>query len=134
MRRGVLIAAAALLTVAAILGVLAFFSSRDDSTIGGNDDAAPGQAAPDVRSPSLGRGNVVLRYSDPSFRAPLRDFAADFGPQSLHEQGQAVIVERDPSARGVLALAYKRRLQTSGPGDPALREFVEYWLGRRAVP
>jgi hypothetical protein len=128
-RRGVLIAVAALLTVAAIFGVLVFFSARDDSTIG-TTTGAPGEAADDVRSPALGRGNVVLRFSDAGFRAPLRALAAEYGPASLHEQGEAVIVERDPSARGVVALAYKRRLQATNPDDPALRQFIDYWLGR----
>ena len=130
MRRGVLVAAAALLTVAAIFGVLMFFSARDDSTIG-DEGGAPGEAAPDVRSPSLGRGNVVLRYSDPAYGAPLRALAAEYGPETLEVQGEAVIVERDPTVRGVVALAYKRRLQATAPNDPAIRAFIDHWLGHR---
>ncbi len=83
MRRGVLIAVAAVLTVAAILGVLAFFSARDDSTIGGDEGNAPGEPAPDVTSPQLERGNVVLFFSTPADRDVPRALAEEFGPESL---------------------------------------------------
>ncbi|HEV3002556.1 MAG TPA: DUF3105 domain-containing protein [Solirubrobacteraceae bacterium] len=135
MRRAGLVAAAAVLTVAAVLGVLAFFNARDDATFG--DDgapAAPGRPAPQATAPELRRGNVVLRYGDPAHAATLRRMAAEFGPESLAGAGQAVLVRRDPGTRGVVAEAWRRRLQASSPDDPALREFAEYWLGRGAMP
>ena len=133
MRRGVLIAAAALVTAAAILGLLAFFASRDDSTIG-EEASAPGLAAPDAAADELERGNVVVRYAEPRDAAALRELAREFGPESLAAQGQAVIVRRDAEAAGILAEAYKRRIRASAPEDPKLREFVQYWLGRGAMP
>ena len=134
MRRGVLIAVAAVLTVAAILGVLTFFSARDDSTIGGDEGNAPGEPAPDVTSPQLERGNVVLFFSTPADRDVLRALAEEFGPESLADQGQAVLVRRDPGRQGIEAVAYKRRLQVAAPDDPELRRFIEYWLGRGRMP
>ena len=135
MRRGVVVAAAAVLTVAAVLGVLAFFNSRDDATIG-EDQNAPGRTDARFATDRLRRGNVVLYYSRAADRAPLEALARDVaGPSdpALVEAGQAVIVERgdDP---GVVAAAYRRALTVDSPDDPALREFVQYWLGRGALP
>jgi hypothetical protein len=131
-RRGLLIGLAALLTVAAVAGVLLFFNARDDATIG--ETGAPGRSAPDAESPELERGNIVLRFADAADEAPLRRLAREFGPESLADAGQAVLLRRDPSAGGVIAEAWRRRLQAQGPDDPALRRFVEHWLGRGATP
>lgn len=130
MRRSVLVAVAALLTVAAIFGVLVFFSARDDSTIGDDEANAPGRADPALTSEPLRRGNVVLRFATPADREVLRALADEFGPESLADQGQAVLVRRDSTVQGVVAEAYRRRLQAPAADDPAVRQFVEYWLGR----
>ena len=74
MRRGLVIGAAALVTVAAILGLLAFFNARDDSTIG-EDRVAPGKADEALTAEELKRGNVVLLYSRPAHRASLEALA-----------------------------------------------------------
>jgi hypothetical protein len=133
-RRGVLIAAATLVTVAAILGLLAFLSSRDDATIA-EDRNAPGQAAPEAMSPELEQGNVVIRYRDEAAGPPLRELAESLGgaDPALREAGQAVVV-RAGNVDGIIAEAYKRRLTVASPDDPKLREFAEYWLGRGAMP
>ena len=133
MRRGVLIVVAAVLTVVAILGVLVFFSARDDSTIGGGE-SAPGEAAPEATGAQLERGNVVLFFSSPADREVLRALAEEFGPESLAEEGQAVLLQRDPGREGIEAVAYKRRLLVAAPDDPELRRFIEYWLGRGRMP
>ena len=129
-----MVAAAAVLTVVAVLGVLAFFNSRDDSTISGRGDAVPGVADPGATRDELKRGNVVLHFDDPADAAPLRRLAREFGPATLADAGQAVLVRRTPGTPGVAAEAYKRRLEAPGPDDPALREFIDHWLGRGAVP
>ena len=134
MRRGLLIGAAALLTVAAILGVLAFFNARDDSTIGENQEA-PGQASDALTGDTLARGNVVLRYGDPGQRAALEALARDIAgadDPALVEAGQAIVVERGTGGR-IVASAYKRTLTVDSPEDPKLREFVQYWLGRGSM-
>lgn len=130
MRRGLLIGVAVLLAVAAVFGVLLFFTARDDSTIG--ESGAPGQAAPEATGAELENGNVVLRFSEPADAGALRELAREFGPESLADAGQAVLVRRDESAGGVIAEAYERRLKVPGPDDPALRRFIEHWLGRGA--
>jgi hypothetical protein len=129
-RRGVVIGVAVLLAVAGVFGVLLFFSARDDSTIG--ESGAPGQAAPEATGAELESGNVVVRFSAAADAAPLRELAREFGPESLADAGQAVLVRRDESAGGVVAEAYRRRLKVAGPEDPALRRFIEPWLGRGA--
>ncbi|HEX2086635.1 MAG TPA: hypothetical protein VHF89_13210 [Solirubrobacteraceae bacterium] len=136
MRRGVLIGAAALLTVAAVFGVLAFFNARDDSTIG-DDAAAPGTAAPSLTERTLAQGNVEIVFSDPAHREALEALASDVaGPKpqdpALVHAGNAVIVSRG-DAPEIVATAYQRELRVASPDDPALREFVEYWLGRGAM-
>jgi hypothetical protein len=123
------------LTVAAVLGLLAFFNSRDDSTIGG-DESAPGRADPQFTDERLRRGNVILFYGRQEDRAALQAVARDVaGPAepALVEAGQAVLVERGESA-GVMAAAYRRSLRVDSPDDPRLRDFVQFWLGRSSVP
>jgi hypothetical protein len=132
-RRGVLIGVAALLTLAAVLGLLAFFNSRDDATIG-EDKAAPGKADPSLTDERLERGNVVILYGRPADREGLEALAREVsGPSdaALSEAGQAIIIERTPS-EGIIATAYRRTLTVRTPDDPVLREFIEYWLGRGA--
>ena len=136
MRRGLVIGAAALLTVAAVLGLLAFLNARDDATIG-EDRPAPGQPAADATDRNLEQGNVFFIYGDAADREPLRALAQEIaGPQdeALIHAGQAILVQRRPGATGVVAEAYKRRLTVASADDPALREFAEYWLGRGGMP
>ncbi|HEX8085198.1 MAG TPA: hypothetical protein VF529_12980 [Solirubrobacteraceae bacterium] len=135
MRRGALIAGAAVLTVAAVLGLLAFLNSRDDATIG-EDRVAPGKVDESLTADRLRRGNVVLLYGRAADRAPLEALAEEIaGPSdpALVEAGAAVIVERRPRGESVIANAYKRALVVESPTDPALREFAEYWLARGPV-
>jgi hypothetical protein len=82
-------------------------------------------------------GDVVLAYSKASLADPLRaladDIAGSFDPD-LAAAGQAVILDRvrGRSIAGVQALAWRHRLELASPNDGALREFVEFWLGRGA--
>ncbi len=47
----------------------------------------------------------------------------------LAAAGQAVILARRPGVPGVVALAWRRKLEASGPDDPQLHEFAEAYLG-----
>jgi hypothetical protein len=129
-RRGGLIALGVVVTLALIFGLVAFLNSKEDSTIGAERNA-PGVAATDA-TPELAKGAVVVKYRDPADKQPLLVLAGDFGggDPALVAAGQGVIVERDPAVDGIVAIAYKRRLTTTSPKDPKLREFAEYWLGR----
>jgi hypothetical protein len=84
---------------------------------------------------ALERGNVILTYDGARPPAALRALQEELtGPfdAELAAAGQAVILARRPGP--ILALAWRRVLEASGPEDPRLREFAEAWLGRGLRP
>lgn len=129
--------------LAAVLGVLvlgavgvvlalAFFSGRDDSTIGSKD--GPGEQRAAGTMPEVKPGNVILLFSDERLTRGLDDLAEQTAGEptpALVSAGQAVIVRRETGLRvPVRAVSASHRLDANGPQDPALRAFVEHWLGR----
>nr|MBA2637815.1 hypothetical protein [Solirubrobacterales bacterium] len=65
----------------------------------------------------------------------LRALADELGgppTTTLQQAGQAVLVARQPQIAAIEARAAGRRQAVTTPGDPRLRAFVEFWLGRRA--
>ncbi len=84
---------------------------------------------------ALELGNVVLMYGSPSqlhaLQAVTHGIAAPFSP-ALVASGQAVILAPRAGTRGVIALAWAHMLGVKVPYDPALVQFVQYWLGRGA--
>jgi hypothetical protein len=126
---------ALVVVVAAVVGIAALaagFAARDDATVA--PSSGPGVARPAGAAPLVSGGNVALLYSDERLTRRLRELALDIaGPAdaSLVAAGQAVIVRRRANLRvPVIAVSATRRLDASGPDDPALRGFIEYWLGR----
>jgi hypothetical protein len=84
---------------------------------------------------ALELGDVILFYGD---RKPSSDLIAlqrrlsgPFDPV-LAGAGQQVILARRPGTRGVLALAWARRLDVPSAQDPRLQQFSDFWLGRGA--
>lgn len=131
MSRALRVLLAVVLAVAGLVAIATFLQSRDDAGL--DDAAAPGEEAPGQDAATLRRGNVILGFADPADRAPLRAVAEEIaGPPEpeLEEAGQAVLLERRADGPGVEALAFRRRLSATGPDDPELRTFIEYWLGR----
>jgi hypothetical protein len=121
------------LALAGVAVALWFFTANDDATTGGPPVQAPGVAAtvPSPFAADVRRGNVVLLVGRGDL-GPVRDFATQVaGPanRALRAAGQAVIVVGD-ARRGLVAYAQDRRLAAPSADDPALRAFVEYWLGR----
>jgi len=126
---------ALLVLVAAVVGIavlVAVFAARDDATV--TRSAGPGIARPADATPLVADGNVALLYSDERLTRRLRELARDIaGPASaaLVAAGQAVIVRRRANLDvPVIAVSATHRLDAGGPDDPALRRFIEYWLGR----
>ena len=123
---GTLLAVA--IAVVGVIGLIAFFNSRDDSTTSSaTQTTATAKAATD--------GNVTLTYSDPALKGQLETLASDLGaPDSpeLREAGLAVIVKRDPKAAGVVARASGHELVVATPDDPQLQDFIDRWLGEGA--
>lgn len=84
---------------------------------------------------ALELGDVVVMYGTPTpppgLRALARSTAAPFTP-ALAAAGQAVILARRSGIDGVVGLAWAHMARVAGPGDPLLRAFIDYWLGRGA--
>ncbi len=81
---------------------------------------------------ALAAGNVLLFYGTPKPPPALRSLANDeAGPFDvpLVQEGQAVVLALRPGTTGVVAAAWRHLLRTPSPTDPALRQFVEAWLG-----
>jgi hypothetical protein len=133
-RRAAVALSILVLAVAGAVAVMAILNARDDATV--HRSGGPGVKRVAGARPAVARGNVVLLYSDERLTAALRSFALDTGgpvTPELRAAGQAVIVARQPGLRvPVVGLTTDRRLDASGPDDPRLRAFVEYWLGRDA--
>jgi hypothetical protein len=134
LRRAAVALGIVVLAVAGAIVVMLVLNARDDASV--EPAAGPGAARVAGARPVVGRGNVVLLYSDERETAALRALARDIGgpatPQ-LAAAGQAVLVVRQPGLRvPVVGLTTDRRIDVRGPGDPRLRAFAEYWLGREA--
>jgi len=134
-RNAVLALVAAAGAVIGIAVAAALLTARDDATF--TPSAGPGVMRPAGATPQVDDGNVVLLYSDERLTRRLRELALEIGGPSdgaLVAAGQAVLVRRRPGLRvPVVAVSASHRLDASGPDDPALRAFVEYWLGREPV-
>lgn len=84
---------------------------------------------------ALESGDVVIAYGGPSpppGLTALADAAAPPFTPALVAAGQAVILAPRPGTQGVVGLAWAHLLRVDSPRDPALRQFVEFWLGRGA--
>ncbi|HEV2058003.1 MAG TPA: hypothetical protein VGR11_01520, partial [Solirubrobacteraceae bacterium] len=105
------------------------------ATVPRTTQSGPGEARPPGAEPAVRPGNVVLLHSDERLTLELRRLAERIGgpPEpALAEVGQAVLVQRRPNLDvPVTAVTATRMLEASGPDDPALETFIEYWLGRR---
>ncbi len=124
------------LTLVLVGGVALFFMSRDDSTVPHDASTGPGVARSGAvaTEPKVKAGNVVLLHSDERLTRSLRDLAERIaGPSdpALVAAGQAVIEQQRPNLSvPVTAVTATRMLEASGPDDPVLQRFIEYWLGR----
>ena len=80
-------------------------------------------------------GNVVMVYGTPApppgLAALARSVAPPFSP-ALAATGQTVVLARRAGVSGMIALAWAHMLRAPSPGDPALRNFAQFWLGRGA--
>jgi uncharacterized protein DUF3105 len=82
---------------------------------------------------ALELGDVVILYPQRTPPATLRRLQDDLsGPfdRDVAAAGQAVILSRDPSVGQITGLAWRHRLRATGAGEPAIREFADFWLGK----
>ncbi len=126
--------ATVILTILLVAAAAAFFVSRDDATVPQTSQRGPGVARPAGAEPKVRPGNVVLLHSDERLTSQLRELAErSAGPpdEALQAAGQAVLVQQRANLDvAVTAVTSTRMLEAGGPDDPALRAFIEYWLGR----
>lgn len=120
------------LCLAGVVGVLAFFNARDESTVA-QQPGGPGEELPPLAEEIDVPGNVFLRASDgtdlPELRALGEEIAGE-PTEALRATGQAVVVEQDISVDGIEAVAAGISLTVQEPDDPELEEFVSFWLGK----
>jgi hypothetical protein len=84
---------------------------------------------------ALQAGDVVIMYGGGRPPAGLEQFVRSVAPPftpDLGATGDAVILARRPGTAGIVALAWTHLLRVGQASDPALREFVGFWLGRGA--
>lgn len=80
-------------------------------------------------------GDVVILYGGSRPPAGLEQFTRSAAPPfspALAATGDAVILARRPGTEGVLALAWAHMQRVGQVSDPALKDFVGFWLGRGA--
>ena len=95
-----------------------------------------GEISDDELLHALELGNVVVTYEGARPPRALETLRAEVaGPfdVELAAAGQAVLLVPHPAADGITALAWARRLRSQDAADPALRDFVEHWLGQGAA-
>ncbi len=128
-------AAAVLIGLAALVGLIAILNSRDKSGVSQNTEvtAGPGKAytGTPVLSPALQdavkRGNVIVLYRDDKPPAGTQGLVPP-GGAALEQAGQAVMLDREPTLPTPLAAVSKKKIQQAD--TPAqLRDFIDYWLG-----
>jgi hypothetical protein len=107
---------------------------RDAATTA--NGAGPGAAAPPARGPfaaDLRAGSVVIEFGRREQAAAVLALARGVGAAptpALRAAGQAVIPRYSPGVRGFVALAWRRRQSAASAASRALKDFVEFWLGR----
>jgi hypothetical protein len=128
-------AATLVVSLAAVVGLIALINSRDRSNLSPRAAAGGAQGAPYRGDPPLTPaardavrlGDVVIVYRDRKPPAGVRALVPP-GGAALVQAGQAVLLERDPALPVPLAAVSRTRVEPAR--TPAeLEDFVNYWLG-----
>ena len=136
--RGVATWAAALVVgLAALVGLIAVLNSRDQSDLAQRAGVSPGPGKPyrgePVLSPALEdavkRGNVVVLYRDDT-PPPGTAQLVPPGGKALEAAGQSVVIDREPTLTAPLAALSAERIQVAD-APAQLQPFIDYWLGGR---
>ncbi|HTU86203.1 MAG TPA: DUF3105 domain-containing protein [Solirubrobacteraceae bacterium] len=96
-------------------------------------DAAP--LSDDQLLQALEVGDVVIFYGTRQPPAAVRQLALSVAPPftpALAAVGETVIIAPRSGTTGLVAAAWTHLLHVTGPADPQLRQFMDYWLGRGA--
>jgi hypothetical protein len=124
---------ATLIGLVAVVGLIAFLNSRDQSGVaqqnGGPGSPYRGQP---VLSPALRdavrRGNVVVLYRGAKPPAGTTALIPP-GGKVLVRAGQSVVIEREPTLKAPLAAVSAAKIQEAN-SPQQLAGFIDYWIGR----
>jgi hypothetical protein len=130
-------AAALVVGLAAVVGLIAALNSRDESGVAQRADVSAGPGKPyrgePVLSPALEdavkRGNVVVLYRDDT-PPPGTAQLVPPGGKALEAAGQSVVIDREPTLTTPLAALSAKRIQVAD-APAQLQPFIDYWLGGR---
>ena len=130
-------AAAVVIALAALVGLIALFNSRDRSGVSPKAEVAAGPGKPykgtPVLSPGLQdavkRGNVVVLYRDAKPPAGTQALVPP-GGKALERAGQSVVIDREPTLKAPLAAVSAQKIEEAD-APQQLRDFIDYWLGGR---
>jgi hypothetical protein len=122
--------AATLIGLVAVVGLIAFLNSRDQSGVDQHASVTSGPGRPyrgePVLSPALEdavrRGNVVVLYRDAQPPAGTTALIPP-GGKVLVTAGQSVVLDRE-----LAAVSAKKLEEADRPEQ--LQDFVDYWVGR----
>jgi hypothetical protein len=136
-RRAASWAAALVIGLAALVGLIAALNSRDQSGLaqGAGVSAGPGKPyrGEPVLSPALEdavkRGNVVVLYRDDKPPPGTAELVPP-GGRALERAGQSVVIDREPTLTTPLAALSAKRIQVAD-APAQLQPFIDYWLGGR---
>jgi hypothetical protein len=135
LRRGLVWLLSLVVGIAALVGLIAIFNSRDSSSLSKQSAAtgAPGKAytGEPVLSPAdadaVRLGNVVVLYRDAKPPAGTSGLVPP-GGRALEQAGQSVVLDREPTLKTPLAAVSAKRIQP-GATPAELQAFIDYWLG-----
>jgi hypothetical protein len=130
-------AAALVIGLAALVGLIALINSRDESGVSRDQSVSAGPGRPyrgnPVLSPALQdavkRGNVVVLYRDDKPPAGTEQLVPA-GGKALVQAGQSVVLDREPTLKAPLAALSAKKIETAN-GPQELGPFIDYWLGGR---
>jgi hypothetical protein len=128
--------AATLIGLVAVVGLIAFLNSRDQSGIDQHASVTSGPGRPyrgdPVLSPALEdavrRGNVVVLYRDAQPPAGTTALVPP-GGKVLVTAGQSVVLDREPTLHVALAAVSAKKIEEADRPEQ-LQDFVDYWVGR----
>ena len=124
------------ISLAALVGLIALINSRDQSGLDkGSASSVAGPGSPyrgePILSPgledALKRGNVVVLYRDAT-PPPGTQALVPPGGKALVQAGQSVVIDREPTLKAPLAGVSAKKIEEANTPQE-LRQFVDYWIG-----
>lgn len=124
-----------IVALAALVGLITLFNSRDKSGVSPKATVVAGPGSPYTGTPVLSpvdqdavkRGNVVVLYRDAKPPAGTQALVPP-GGKALVQAGQSVVLDREPTLKTALAAVSAKKIEDAD-SPQQLRDFIDYWLG-----